>query len=92
MLSRLEVLDSLFFCASDSLVDDELLLEVIVLEVVGVPLQARAHAVPELEVLLCEAPTLGQAHRSVSTFNGYLCQSDRSPRAMQWFVRAQSPQ
>ena len=42
LLSRLEVLDSLFFCASDSLDDDELLLEVTVLEVVGVLLTARA--------------------------------------------------
>ena len=92
MRSRLEVPDSLFFCAIDSLDDDELLLEVTVLEVVGVPLQARAHAVPELEVLLCEVPTLGQVHRSVLTLNGYLCQRDRSPRAVQWFARAQSPQ
>ena len=42
MLSRLEVLDSLLFCASESLDDDELLLEVAVLEVVGVPLAAKA--------------------------------------------------
>ena len=33
MLSRLEVLASLLFCVSDSLDDDELLLEVAVLEV-----------------------------------------------------------
>ena len=92
LLSRLEVLDRLFFCASDSLDDDELLPEVTVLEVVGVLLTAKARAVPELETLLCEVPTLGQVHRSVSTFNGYLCQSDRSPRAAQWFARAQSPQ
>ena len=67
MLSRLEVLDSLFFCASDSLDDAELLLEVTVLDVAGVPLPARAHAVPELEVLLCEVRTLGQVHDSVLT-------------------------
>ena len=42
MRSRLEVLDSLFFCASDSLDDDELLHEVAVLEVVGVLLAAKA--------------------------------------------------
>ena len=42
MLPRLEVLDSLFACASDSLGDDELLPEVAVLEVVGVPLTAKA--------------------------------------------------
>ena len=77
---------------SVSLDDDELLLEVTVLEVVGVLLTAKAHAVPELEILLCEVLTLGQVHRSVSTFNGYLCQSGRSPRAVQWFARAQSPQ
>ena len=66
--------------------------EEVVLEVVGVLLTAKAHAVPELEILLCEVLTLGHVHRSVSTFNGYLCQSDRSPRAVQWFARAQSPQ
>ena len=37
LLPRLEVLDSLSLCASDSLDDDALLLEVTVLEVVGVP-------------------------------------------------------
>ena len=42
MLSRLKVLDSLILCASDSLDDDELLPEVTVLEVVGVPLTAKA--------------------------------------------------
>ena len=42
LLSRLEVLDSLFLCASDSLDDDELRLEVTVLEVAGVPLTAKA--------------------------------------------------
>ena len=91
-MSRLEVLDSLFFCASDSLDDAELLLEVTVLEVVGVLLTAKARVVPELEMFLCEVLTLGHVHRSVSTFNGYPCQSDRSPRAVQWFARAQSPQ
>ena len=42
LLPRLKVLDSLFLCASDSLDDDELLPEVTVLEVVGVPLTANA--------------------------------------------------
>ena len=92
LLSRLEVLDCLFFCASDSLDDDELLLEVTVLEVVGVLLTAKARVVPELEMLLCEVLTLGHVHGSVSTLNGYLCQRDCSPRAAQRFARAQSPQ
>ena len=42
MMPRLKVLDSLFLCASDSLDDDELLLEVTVLEIAGVPLTAKA--------------------------------------------------
>ena len=92
LLSRLEVLDNLLFCASDSLDNDELLLEVTVLEIVGVLQTAKARVVPELEMLLCKVQALGQVHGSVSTFNEYLCQSDRSPRAVQWLARAQSPQ
>ena len=92
LLPRLEVRDSLLVCASDSFDNDELLLEVTVLEVVGVLQTAKARVVPELEMLLCEVLTLGQVHRSVLTFSEYLCQSDRSPRAVQWFARAQSPQ
>ena len=92
LLPRLEVLDSLVLCASDSLDDVELLLEVTVLEVAGVPLKAKAHVAPELKLLLCEAQALGQAHSSALTLNECFCQSDRSPRAVQWFARAQSPQ
>ena len=81
-----------FFFASDSLDDDELLLEVTVLEEVGVLLTAKATEVPELEMLPCDEQVLSQVHLSDLTLNEYFCQSDRSPRAAQWFARAQSPQ
>ena len=77
---------------SDSLGDDELLLEVTVLEVAGVPCQPKQHVAPELKLLLCEVQALGQVHGSALTLSECFCQSDRSPRAVQWFARAQSPQ
>ena len=56
---------------SDSLADDELLREVTVLEMVGVAVVAKAHEVPEPQLLPCDEQVLSQVHLSDLTLEWF---------------------